>query len=386
MSRTFSRPMFRRGGSAGEGITSGLRPGYKRGRVVEPGGYQGDMDPNDLLKGYPKFRKAYQEQVGQRPRSTNVNDFLINFGLDLASRSPQGGLLSTAAISAKDPFAQFQQRKMYEDTSKREEEKDLIKSYIDARASALSESDQSMFSAEQKSAAIGNYTDELFKLSDDLAAGTITQEQHDRKKIRIWNKMQPYIKDNPEIAALWKVEGYAEEAYNEFKKALLNEDGLGGEYYLDANGEPVTEDGEQITIAEWFSRPENLPELRRKATDMYLKEAQDRRIGMVTAGYKAEGGRAGYQQGELVEQEDVNIQTPQGDVDMQETVEENIPSDQLSYEELRSRLPVEITDDIVKLLVSSAAALGDFAQIQTQQDVDNFNAKYGVNLVLPSEA
>ena len=86
------------------------------------------------------------------------------------------------------------------------------------------------------------------------------------------------------------------------------------------------------------------------------------------------------------QQEDVNIQTPQGDVDMQETVEEDMPSDQLSYEELRSRLPVEITDDIVKLLVSSAAALGDFAQIQTQQDVDNFNAKYGVNLVLPSEA
>ena len=72
---------------------------------------------------------------------------------------------------------------------------------------------------------------------------------------------------------------------------------------------------------------------------------------------------------------------------MQETVEEEMPpADQLSYEELRSRLPVEITDDIIRLLASSAAALGDFAQIQTQQDVDNFNAKYGVNLVLPSEA
>ena len=34
--------MFRRGGSAGEGITSGLRPGYNRGRVVNPGGYAGE--------------------------------------------------------------------------------------------------------------------------------------------------------------------------------------------------------------------------------------------------------------------------------------------------------------------------------------------------------
>ena len=383
MSRTLSRPMFRRGGSAGEGITSGLRPGYKRGRVVEPGGYQGNIDPNDLLQGYPQFRKAYQEQVGQRPRSTNLNDFLINFGLDLASRSPQGGLLSTAAMSAKEPFTQFQQRKIYEDTSKREEEKDLIKSYIDARATALSESDQSMFSAEQKSAAIGGYTDELFKLSDDLAEGTITQEDYDRKKIRIWNKMQPYIKGNPELEALWKVEGYAEDAYKEYKDKILADESL----YLDANGEPqLDEFGEQITVAEWFSDPKNKPELRRRATNMYLKEAQDRRISMVTGTYKAEGGRAGYQAGELVEQEDVNIQTPRGDVSMQETVVEDMPSDQLSYEELRSRLPVEITDDIVRLLVSSAAALGDFAQIQTQQDVDNFNAKYGVNLVLPSEA
>ena len=388
MSRIFHRPMFRTGGSSNSGITFGLRPGYKRGRVVEPGGYKGnpDLDPFELMKGYPKFREEYIKHVGDFPESQARSDFLINFGLDLASRSPSGNIITTAAESAKKPFERFQQQTAYDKAGKREEERDLIKSFIDARATALSDSDTGMFSAQQKSGAIGDYTDELFKLSDDLAAGTITQEEYDRKRIRIWNKMQPYIKDNPEIAALWKVEGYAEDAYNEFKKALLNEDGIGGGPYLDANGEPVVEDGEQITIAEWFSRPENLAELRRKATDMYLKEAQDRRIGMVTGAYKAEGGRAGYQQGSLVEQMDVDVMTPKGEMAMQETVEEGVMPDQLSFEELRSRLPVEITDDIINLLVSSASALGDFAQIQTQQDVDNFNAKYGVNLVLPSEA
>ena len=98
------------------------------------------------------------------------------------------------------------------------------------------------------------------------------------------------------------------------------------------------------------------------------------------------GGRMGYQGGELVEQEDVNIMTPQGDVSMQETVEEGAMPDQLSFQELRSRLPAEVTDDIIRLITNSAEALTDFAKIQTQQDVDNFNAKYGVNLVLPSEA
>jgi hypothetical protein len=57
----------------------------------------------------------------------------------------------------------------------------------------------------------------------------------------------------------------------------------------------------------------------------------------------------------------------------------------MSFEELRARLPATITDEIVILLSQSAQALEDFATIQTQQDVDNFNTKYNVNLVLPSE-
>ena len=36
--------MFRRGGSTDEGITSGLRTGYNRGRGVNPGGYEGTDD------------------------------------------------------------------------------------------------------------------------------------------------------------------------------------------------------------------------------------------------------------------------------------------------------------------------------------------------------
>ena len=45
MSRFLHRPMFRRGGSTGEGITSGLtRPGYKRGRVVNQVGIKVMID------------------------------------------------------------------------------------------------------------------------------------------------------------------------------------------------------------------------------------------------------------------------------------------------------------------------------------------------------
>ncbi len=101
--------MFRRGGSAGEGITSGLRPGYNRGRVVNPGGYQGDEEFN---------LNKYITEAPELPKSQSRSDFLINFGLDLATRSPQGNILQTAAASAREPFKQFQQQAGQEDLLK----------------------------------------------------------------------------------------------------------------------------------------------------------------------------------------------------------------------------------------------------------------------------
>ena len=65
-----------------------------------------------------------------------------------------------------------------------------------------------------------------------------------------------------------------------------------------------------------------------------------------------------------------------------ETVVEK-PVENLTFAELRDRLPPEITDDVVQMLSSSEEALQDFAYIRTQDDVNQFNVKYGVNLVIP---
>jgi hypothetical protein len=75
---------------------------------------------------------------------------------------------------------------------------------------------------------------------------------------------------------------------------------------------------------------------------------------------------------------------------IEETVMKEGPSDvaikpvnKLSYAELRDRLPKEITNDIVQLISKSEEALQEFAYIRTQRDINDFNVKYGVNLVLP---
>jgi hypothetical protein len=97
------------------------------------------------------------------------------------------------------------------------------------------------------------------------------------------------------------------------------------------------------------------------------------------------GGRVKRAEGGMGEMENVNsIVTSDISSDTTETPVK--PVMKLSYQELRSRLPQEITNDIVQLLSNSEQALQDFAYLQTQQDVGNFNVKYGVNLVLPPQS
>jgi hypothetical protein len=52
------------------------------------------------------------------------------------------------------------------------------------------------------------------------------------------------------------------------------------------------------------------------------------------------------------------------------------------YAMLRSRLPQEITDEVVQLISYNKEAFADFASIKNQEDVTSFNEKYGVELVI----
>ena len=98
--QTLKRPMFRRGGSTGEGITSGLRQGYKDGDLAK---IRSQLNLINKLAPQP-----------QRPRSSSTNDFLINFGLNMVGNSPTGNIFQTAAKQAQEPFGQFQKSRAQE--------------------------------------------------------------------------------------------------------------------------------------------------------------------------------------------------------------------------------------------------------------------------------
>ena len=83
------------------------------------------------------------------------------------------------------------------------------------------------------------------------------------------------------------------------------------------------------------------------------------------------------------------IELPAEDVVEEEVVEQKQDTGEvqdLSYTELRARLPQEISNDIVQLLANSKQALLDFANIQTAEDIASFNQQYDVNLTFPQGA
>jgi len=94
------RPMFKLGGSAGEGITSGLA---SRKRFAN-----GGVDWDEVVRGREQIKGLY----GPPPkRGYSGWDALTEFGLNLASGTPRGNIISTAAHEAKEPFEKFTEGK-----------------------------------------------------------------------------------------------------------------------------------------------------------------------------------------------------------------------------------------------------------------------------------
>jgi len=114
--RTLMRPMFRIGGSAGTGITSGLdRPEYQRG---------GGADARFFIQ-RPMTSPA--PAADRKPTGIGMGTlpgFLTGLGLNLASARPTGNIFSTIAGAAKEPFETFQQAKFAEAQEEREFERE----------------------------------------------------------------------------------------------------------------------------------------------------------------------------------------------------------------------------------------------------------------------
>ena len=341
MNRTLRRPMFRMGGAAGTGITSGLdRKPLANG-----------TDPYDrAMKTTERFRedmnKFRGEQSGFMPSA--LPGFLTSFGLNLLATPPRGNIFQTAAVAAQDPFKTFQAATLANQQDERDRVEDMfgtaLASEYDLEAQRIKSAakDEKTFAKEQAAGAVeGLYNTQIGAIKNKIEQ--LDQNDPDyQTKVDNFNSTIADIENRKrdDIKSIYLSQKTIEEFQREVILKLLQNNDI-------EDIKPFFPNLEQI-MGPGFKLPE---------------EAKD-------------GGRIGYKLG-----------TPKP---MMETVAEEKKQtgevQDLSYTELRARLPQEISNEIVMLLANSKQALLDFANIQTGEDVASFNQQYGVNLTLPQGA
>ena len=359
MNRTLRRPMFRTGGSA-EGITSGLQP--RQGYKDPPGNVeQNDLSKIDLRNMNMQQLRDLASRVSYKPRGTNFNDFLINMGLDLVSRPRSGNIFQQVAASAKGPYEKFTEGKKSAAEQEYASESDMFKTLIAAQADMASGEGGKTYAKQQIADDIERTMQEILKLEEEFKTADPERKVEIENSLNQKNRRLDYLsKENTIGKSLMLQTDFAENVLKSIINTLKDE---------------KLPDG-KLKYPEGKKDPELLKEAFRQYARFFEKIPEERTE-------EADGGRIGYQQGMMVQPQTPNMQPATMPMDQGTTIPEQ---PKIDYETLRARLPQEITDDIVRLIAASPEALEDFATIATQQDVDQFNKKYSVNLVLPQEA
>jgi len=363
MNRVLKRPMFRMGGSTGTGITSGLdRKPLKQG-----------TDPYDrALKMTERFStdmdKFRGEQSPLAPGS--LPGFLTQFGLNLTSQVPTGNIFQTAATAAKEPFQTFQAAKLAERDDDRRSKEDIfgtaLASEYDLEAQRIKnlKSDDERKTPEVERGIIEAAQKAIFAARDVLGNTDSTPDQikQAERTIKInQNILLKEIGTPPEYAAIIGSPELFDAEMDVIVNRYNSEMQQKRKEFLDANPDKTPEDA----IAEFPTITSN----DAKARQLTIEDLRKRF-------FFNEGGRAGFKIGS----------EPKMMESVAEQKQETGEVQDLSYTELRARLPQEISNDIVQLLSQSKQALLDFANIQTTEDISTFNQQYDVNLSLPSGA
>ena len=344
--------MFRTGGSAGTGITSGLAPrqGYSNGLSAEK---------------IQEIRNQARELSYQPRRDNSMNQFLIDYGLNLVSGTPRSNIFATLAEEAKGPLATMQKSRSDREAMQYATEADMFKTLIGAQADVMgSEGQSKLFSKEQAAKAVSKLMGEWQVLRDQEK--DMDPKDFADKKAIIFGQIQQYQKENPALGSLFEDKDFVRSIKSKIKTKLKQ-----SQKKITVPNPNLEVGGTiEMTEAEYYANPENSNALFQEMGRLYMEYYND--MMTLGAGAMAEGGRAGYDQGGMI--------MPAQD--------ETVPAEMtnITEGELRRRLPPEVGDDVVKLLANSAEALEDFAMIKTAQDIARFNRKYGVDLTLPAEA
>jgi hypothetical protein len=357
MSRVFRRPMFRKGGNVGEGIMTGIVD-RENHEASDPGGVGASSTRERLLSRFDEYPDKSIDPLSQ---------FLISGGLNLLSATPRGGTLATAAEAFKQPTGQ-----LFKDIGAKERERrkiamegELIDIEGDIKKDVAKIQQRGALDIKK------DYLDNVYDIKRKEAAGN--QELLKQIEEDYQNDLNLYIVKGFDVSDIYNViKG------DEVQETILSQ----AEYFLKTNEIQVKgDDGKFIRKLITKDDPQYSAALLSTMANFTKKYAEQLKEGFAT------GGRVGFAMGTPQNMNQImNQDAPKPPVTVGEKTVTSGPQMDITYEELRTRLPEQISNEVVKLLSTSYEALADFAELRTQADVDAFNSRYGVNLILPQEA
>ena len=374
--------MFRRGGpsfqSQGTGITSPFDT-PRRGLVQHPGGYAG--------KTIEELAVEKEEIFAPKPHE-NINDIIASFGTYSSPYKDDGTAMTTGEMGG------LQAEGIKKVRTDRENERKLA---------ALS-------NVETQEAAIAKKAEEdaAMARTEKSVWGSIESAKINAKRKLEVDRQQEMMTEAAELLA-------------ELKRKYGSVDKIPPELYAEYEDlRTIATKGKFMTYAEAVEAANEIFSVNNaKLLDEHgvdgIQDLQEDYIYKITGGLwgtplapeGAKGGRVredriGLQTGAMPNQGSPNIMT-QATTDAQVedaygvSMDQGIEGQQASAEDifsgqtedpyrlLRARLPQEITDDVVRLIAYNEEAFKDFAEIESQSDVMDFNRKYGVELVLPTD-
>ena len=375
MSRILSRPMFKRGGTTNTGIMDGFEDMNTEDRVKAESGIS--IDP---LMRYDVggAQTARDEALAALRESAKVAEYDPTFdqGLALARAgfniaSAPGGrpitqILGEVGKESIDDFAAIGQKKA-------------------ERAAKQAELDTSINLATFEQAQSDYNT--ARELASDL---DIAQENKEKVSIILEEsiRLRGLIADTntPEAARqgyiddLLQLNVQSREARIELQKDLP--DLIQQFKYTAGDYANIVAQGDAKIKEYQESTGIDLTKYKGMTTDQIATEMAKDSINAIApeifipdvGAQMQEGGRVEKQQGGLSNEDAANLRE-----------QSRAGSMGLTFQELRARLPREVSDEVVRLIATSEEALLDFANLETQDDIALFNQKYQSDLQLPSQ-
>jgi len=367
MSITLKRPMFRMGGQARSedtGITSGLRQAYSSAGVVVDetnldntnypislaGGNPNLMGIGTMANFYNMFPKTTEKPVVNKPLTIEERINELSKAYDITKEDDIASIMAGVGSGFSGAYT------LGEALNKAAQARNQA---IDARLQKAKEIKTKLALLPLENELQKELEKAKSKESDKQKAADAVRSIYNSRITEIQKQIKTSEGDDAKVLELAK----------QLQRLQRDRD----DSILRINTPGSTKNERILNLAEAFIKSGNASDkdAATKAKKVYeqIEKGEDNNF--------AKGGSVGNKKMQMNANQQMN---------QEETMqEETDASVDMPYEAFRARIPSTVPDDIVQLIYYNKSAFTDFANIQAQADVYDFNNKYNVQLVLPMQ-